>query len=63
MQSMTAAVCIRVSRGATSLRHRGCPYLMERGLHMLMFKRSQLYIGLGLAALAQIAFVAKFIIR
>jgi hypothetical protein len=30
---------------------------------MLMFKRSQLYIGLGLAALAQIAFVAKFIIR
>jgi len=30
---------------------------------MLMFKRSQLYIGLGLAALVQILVVARFIIR
>jgi hypothetical protein len=38
--------------------------LSGQGAHfMLMFKRSQLYIGLGLAALVQILFVARFIIR
>jgi len=30
---------------------------------MLMFKRSQLYIGLGLAALIEIAIVARFMIH
>jgi hypothetical protein len=30
---------------------------------MLMFKRSQLYIGLALAALVQIFVVARFMIR
>jgi hypothetical protein len=35
----------------------------QGGLHMLMFERSQLYIGLALAALVQIFVVARFIIR
>jgi hypothetical protein len=30
---------------------------------MLMFKRSQLYIGLALAAIVQILIVARFAIR
>jgi hypothetical protein len=30
---------------------------------MLMFKRSQLYIGLALAALVQIFVVARFVLR
>ena len=39
------------------------PLLSGRGLHMLMFNRSQLYIGLALAALVQIFVVAHYVIR
>ena len=39
------------------------PLLSPTEASMLMFKRSQLYIGLGLAALVQILFVARFMIR
>ena len=63
-KTLTLRLCIAVKPGATDARHHRCALSPGKGdSTMLMFERSQLYIGLGLAALAQIAFVAKFIIR
>jgi hypothetical protein len=62
-KSLTPDVCIAVKSGAVDVRHRGCAYPGGKGTHMLMFSRTQLYIGLGLAALVEIAIVARFIIH
>jgi len=60
---LTDAVCNRVKKGARGVWHCRCPSEAAGVQPMLMFKRSQLYIGLALAALVQIVVVARFLMH